>query len=260
MLRSPRVSFSRIALCAAACALLPACADAPTGPQSYVQEAGGDLWVAVVEPVGMPDARTWLPFVPAGSPAAERVRALQGEAGRARRAGELERGMALEAEAAREAAGAIGRAPPAQTVLEALAALESWVQRAELRTETGRFPGLDTTSVRVRERRDEARALLAQGDTGAAAVKLAAAAEAAREYAPLAVGLRLVERCEARIDRQGEPTPNLKRARRLLGTAREALAMGDEGRAVKRALYALQLLEQEEARRAGRGDSTAAHD
>ncbi|HEU0053161.1 MAG TPA: hypothetical protein VFQ39_08280, partial [Longimicrobium sp.] len=71
--------------CAALCALLAACGDAPTAPKSYVQEAGGALWVAVVEPAGMPDARTWLPYVPLASPAQARVRALRDEAARERR-------------------------------------------------------------------------------------------------------------------------------------------------------------------------------
>jgi hypothetical protein len=237
-----------LASCGALCALVAACADAPTAPRSYVQEADGAVWVAIVEPAGMPDVRTWLPCVPAGSEALARVNALRDEAARERRAGRLERALEMEGEASLLAAGSIAWSPPAPVVLGMLDALESWSRRAAERTETGLFPELQAAAARVSTHRDAARALLARGDTNAAAVELERSAQAAREYAPSAVGLRLIARLEERIARETLPTPNLKRAKMLLGTSREALASGDPARAVRRALYALQLVEGESRR------------
>ncbi|HEU0016237.1 MAG TPA: hypothetical protein VFQ45_21335, partial [Longimicrobium sp.] len=65
---------------------LAACEDDPTGPDSYVQVAGGATWVAVAEPPGMPRAETWAPYVPAASPAALELRAMRENAGRLRSA------------------------------------------------------------------------------------------------------------------------------------------------------------------------------
>ena len=236
--------FPQLVTAGALCALAAACADLPTEPRSYVQEADGALWVAVMEPAGMPDARTWLPYLSPES--AGEVRALHAGAARARRAGEAEMGMALEADAGRLAASRIAAAPPPQLLLGAMAALEIWTERALERTQTGRFPELDSAAARVRAHREGARVLLARGDTGAAVAELERGAREARHFSPTAVGLRLVSRIEARIDADPAPSTNLKRARRLLGTAREALATGDGARALKRALYALQLVEMEE--------------
>jgi hypothetical protein len=237
---------------ACACALLPACADAPTGPDSFVHEAGGSVWVAVAVPEGMPDARSWMPYLAAESPAFGRVRRMQEEAHQARKAGELEHAARLDAQALREAAYGISANPPAVKLLNALAALDRWTERAEERLEAGRFAALDSTAARVRALRNDARASLVRGDTQTAVVRLSEAAEVAREFAPATIGLRLVRQAETRIDAEADPSPNLKRARMLLRTAREAMATGDETRAMKRAWYALQLIEAEEARVAGR--------
>jgi hypothetical protein len=241
----------RSAACACVCALLPACADAPTGPDSFVQEAGGSVWVAVAVPEGMPDARSWVPYLAPESPVFLRVRSIQEQAHQARRAGDLEEAAALEAAALREAAHGIAANPPAVKLLNAVAALDRWQERAGERLEAGSFPGLDSVAARVHALRNEARAALVQGDTSTAVVRLSEAAEAAREFAPATVGLRLVTSAEQRIDAEADPSPNLKRARMLLRTAREAMATGDETRAMKRAWYALQLIEAEEARVAG---------
>ena len=227
--------------------LLGACADSPTGPTSYVHEAGGAVWVAVAPPAGLPDLRTWTPFVAPGSPAQREVKRLHDESGRARRAGELERAAELEAQAARLAAESIATSPPPVKLLSSIAALDAWTERAEERLASGSFPGLDSAAARVRELRNAARASLVQGDTNRAVLEIAAAAEAARGYAPLAVALRLVTQAEARIDDTPDPSQNLRRARHLLRTAREAMATGDQTRAMKRAWYALQLIELEEA-------------
>jgi hypothetical protein len=248
MRSATRLLPSRRLACAALLAALAAsaCGDLPTGADSYVREAGGATWVAIVEPVGLPDARTWLPFVPPGSPALAAVRQLQAEAGKARRAGRAEEALALDAEAARAAAAALGAAPPPQVALGAVAALESWVQRAEARLATGSFPELAAAAERVRAERDAARGLLAAGDTNAAVLALARAAEAARELSPLAVALRAIGAAEARIRAYEAPSEELRRAARLLRAAREGIATGDNARSLQRVLYAIQLIDAED--------------
>ena len=247
--RRTRAGLASVAL---ACLFAAACADAPTEANSFVHEAGGSVWVAVAPPAGLPDTRAWTPFLAKGSEAERAVRHLAEEAKRARRAGELERAASLETQAARAAAGGVAQAPPPVRLLSAVAALDSWLGRAEERLQSGSFPELERAAERVREMRNAARASMTQGDSLRAVVQLTEAAEAAREFAPMAVALRLVSRSEARIDAEAEPSQNLRRARLLLRTAREAMATGDETRAMKRAWYALQLIEAEEAAAAGR--------
>jgi phosphoglycolate phosphatase-like HAD superfamily hydrolase len=220
-----------------------ACEDSPTAPATYAHVADGRTWVAVAEPVGLPSLETWLPYLDGGSPAAERIRVLRGEAGRARSAGRVELSRALEAEAFAEAAGALSRSPDARTLVYGLAALESWVARALARLEADPDPGLARSVVEVQGRRDAARAGLAAGDTAAAVAEITRGAEEARAWSPVAVGLRMLARAEARLDAEAVPDPAARRARRLVAGAREGLATGDSVRAVRRALYALQLLE-----------------
>ncbi|HEX8831428.1 MAG TPA: hypothetical protein VF705_09700, partial [Longimicrobium sp.] len=115
-----------------ACAALGACADMPSAPESFVREAGGATWVAVVEPAGLPTARTWLSALPGHAPEGEAARATLSEAARVRRTGAMEGFLALEDRAAREAAAALPRAPEARVVLSALAAADEWVDRASV--------------------------------------------------------------------------------------------------------------------------------
>jgi len=238
-------------LALAACSLIaPACADSPTAPNSFVHEAGGSVWVAVAVPEGLPEAKGWLPYLRADAPEHARVRQLADEASHARRAGELEASAALEAEALRVAAAVAH--PPAVKLLGAVAALDRWGERAGERLESGSFPELEGAAARVRELRNAARADLVRGDTQSAVLRLVEAAEVARGYAPATVGLRLVAQAERRIDAEAQPSQNLRRARLLLRTAREAMAQGDETRAMKRAWYALQLIEAEEKAAAAR--------
>lgn len=241
--------FARPLACGLLCALAAACADSPTAPTSFVHEAGGSTWVAVAEPAGMPDARGWLPYLAPG--AAAEVRTLRDEAARARREGDLERFLALESRAHLRASEMVAKAPPPAKVLDVLAALESWRQRALERLEEGEHPELDAARVAVEGHRDAARRALAQGDTAAAVASLARAAEAARDFSPVSVALRLISQSEGRIDADPSPSADLKRARLLLRTAREAMATGDQTRAMKRAWYALQIIDNE-ARRTGR--------
>ena len=70
----PRRSPATFLALAAACLTASACADSPTAPGSFVHEAGGSLWVAVAVPEGLPEAKGWLQYLPAGTPEHARVR------------------------------------------------------------------------------------------------------------------------------------------------------------------------------------------
>lgn len=227
---------------------LAGCGDGPTAPTSYAQEVQGRIWVAVTEPYGLPDARTWEPYVAPGSPVLAQLREMSSAAGRARRAGRLEEAAALEGRAAVTAA-AVARITDPLPLVRSLDALERWEQNAATRLESGRYPELERAVAEVAGLRDAARALLARGDTAAAVVQLARAAERVRYETPAAVALRLVAAAEARIDSAAAPTERMRRARRLLRGAREGMATGDHARALRRAVYALQLLEAEPLRR-----------
>jgi len=234
-------------LAASACAAfaLAACGDAPTLPTSFAQQAGGRTWVAVAEPAGMPDARTWLPLLP--KPEARRIRSLLADAMKLRRGGDLEGGLMAESHARVAAAQALTADPPATRVIAALSAVREWETRAADRLRAGHYPGLDSTVASVAAQRTLAEEALARGDRRAAAALLAQAGETARTYSPVRVALRLVERAEQRIDSDPNPTPDLRRARLLLRTAREAMATGDQTRAMKRAWYAQQIIDAHDA-------------
>jgi hypothetical protein len=235
--RSAAVLTASLALCGA----LAACGDAPTLPDSFAQQAGGRTWVAVTVPAGMPDARTWLAWVPRDN--AARVRAMQAQAARARRAGMLETALDVDAQAARLAASFVNADPPAPRVFGAVSAVREWETRAQERLRSGRYPDLQAALSAVAARRADAEAALARGETRIAVVRLAEAADAARAFAPEAVALRLIADAERRAGADGEPGPEMRRARLLLRLAREAMATGDQTRAMKRAWYALQILD-----------------
>ncbi|HEX9939921.1 MAG TPA: hypothetical protein VGB15_22495 [Longimicrobium sp.] len=240
-----RRHFAPFVACLAAALALAACGDGPTLPTSFAREAGGRTWVAVAEPAGMPDARTWLPYL---APAdAQRIRAMVHDAARVRRGGELETGLEQEARARLGAARALAHDPPAPRVMGALAAVREWETRAADRLRAGSYPGLDSAVTAVAALRAQAEAALDRGEPRAAALLLAEAGEAARDHSPMRVALRLLQRSEQRIDSDPEPTPDMRRARRLLRGAREAMATGDQMRAMKRAWYAQQILDAHDA-------------
>ena len=241
--------LSRV-LAALLCAAASACADLPSAPESFVREAGGATWVAVVEPAGLPTARTWLAALPSGAPQGAGARATLAEASLVLKTGNVEGSMLLEDRAAREIAASLPAAPDARTVLVALAAAEQLADRAALRTASGRFPELARSEQSVRAGNERARSLLAAGDTLAAVAEIVRAAQTARRWSPMSVALRAVRDAERRIDSTPNPSANLVRARHLLRGAREGVALGDHMRALQRATYALQLIEQE---RRGRG-------
>ncbi|HYH81677.1 MAG TPA: hypothetical protein VEX86_17865 [Longimicrobium sp.] len=244
-MHSSRRHFAPLLAPLAAAWMAAACGDAPTQATSFAQQAGGRTWVAVAEPAGMPDARTWLPYV---APAdARRIRSLVADAAKLRRGGELEAGLVMEAQARLAAAQYLAHDPPPAPMTAALLAVREWETRAGDRLRAGQYPGLDSTLAVVASGRAAAEAALDRGDTRAAAGLLADAGETARGYSPVRVALRLVERAEQRIDADPSPSPDLRRARRLLRTAREAMAMGDETRAMKRAWYAQQIVDAHDA-------------
>jgi len=199
------------------------------------------VWVAVVEPAGLPGARAWLGSLPDGAAA----RITLAEASRVRKTGNVEGALLLEDRAAREAAAALARPPETRLLLVALAAADEWAERAALRTGGGRFPELARAELAVRAGSERARALMARGDTLAAVREIALVAGTARAWAPLAVALRAVRDAERRIDATPNPSANLLRARHLLRGAREGAAMDEPMRALQRATYALQLIDQE---------------
>ncbi|HEX6746606.1 MAG TPA: hypothetical protein VF092_04865 [Longimicrobium sp.] len=236
-LRRPTTLLSALALCGA----LAACGDAPTLPTSFAQEAGGKTWVAVTPPAGMPDARSWLAYT--SRPLAAQLREMTQQAARARRAGMLEAALEMEGQATRLAASFVTTDPAAPKVMGAIGAVREWEHRAQDRLRAGDYPELAAALSTVAAHRAAAELALSQGDRKTAVLRLADAADAARPFAPQAVALDLVARAEARIDGDPSPTPDLRRARLLLRLAREAMATGDQTRAMKRAWYALQIVD-----------------
>ncbi|MBW3573155.1 MAG: hypothetical protein KY467_18825 [Gemmatimonadetes bacterium] len=230
----------------AALLLLAACDDGPTGPTSYVQHAAGGAWVAVVEPAGMPRVESWLPYVDARTEAGGTLRQMRERAARLRLAGQVEEALRREDVAMRLAAGSLTRAPEPARLLAGAAALDEWADRARARLQTGSYPALAAAALAVAGEAEAARASLAVGDTGRAVLHLTRGAIAAREHAPLSVGLRLMAAVETRLASGVGESAGVRRARHLLADARDGLATGDSVRALRRAVYALQLLDAEE--------------
>src|SRR3954471_5546586 len=128
-------------------ALLAACGDAPTLPTSFVQQAGGKTWVAVAEPRGLAEVKTWLPWL--SSADAARARGVLADAAVARRAGQLERAGEMEAYARSWAAGAVTAAPSPARLERLAAALREWELRAAERSAEGSYPELDSVRTAV---------------------------------------------------------------------------------------------------------------
>lgn len=229
----------------AALLLLAACEDAPTAPTSYVQHAAGGVWVAVTEPQSLPRVDTWLPYVDGEGVAAGVLGELRERAARYRTAGRVEDALQVEDEMMRVAAGSLARAPEPARLLASAAALDEWADRARARLQTGSYAELSAAVRAVTTEAEAARAQMAAGDTNAAVLSLTRGALAAREHSPLAVGLRLMGAVEARLAAGAGESDGVRRARHLLADAREGLATGDSLRALRRAVYALQLLDAE---------------
>jgi len=231
-----------------------ACEDSPTEPGVFTHAAEGQLWAAFMVPAGTPTVRTWLPYLgPESDTVLPRVRALHGESERLRRAGDIDGAAARETEAAMLAVRALSDAPPPHVVSAVQRALGAWVERARQVAESGTYPEATGALESVQERRDLAATLLARGDTAAALIELTEAAGTVRSLAPDAVASRVAALAEARLALSPDGDVDAARALRLLRNAREALAAGDELRAFRRAMYALQLAE-------GNGDGHAGVD
>lgn len=240
------------ALCVLRCffagVLLAACADSPTTPRAFVHPADGELWVAVTVPPGLPELDAWLPYLRSiGSEeeaaAVRQVAELRREADQARLAGQLRSARALNDQAARIAVISLRRMPEPAVLDRSLEAIDLWLRRARSEVDLGRFPVLAGAVEEVSAARSRAVRGLAAGDTSSAVLHIATGAEAIRDQSPAAVALRVLERAEERLRRHPQQSREIDRALHLVYTSREALLSGDPGRALRRALYALQLAE-----------------
>lgn len=245
----PRFSFLpplRLWFLSCICAaVLAACDDAPTVPRAYVHPAEGELWVAITVPQGIPELSLWLPYLRGNASESarslDRVRTLQAESERARRAGNHERAVLLEEEAIQVMAGSLVTMPEVRLFLRSFTAFDAWLDRADAQLALTPLPQLEHVIRQVRTERRGAERALVEGDTVAAVALLATAALHVREQSPRVVALRVLERASARLETEGLDDVNSARARRLLANAREALLAGQDARALQRALYALQL-------------------
>jgi hypothetical protein len=230
--------------------LLSACADAPTLPRAFVHPADGELWVAITAPPGLPDLDTWMPYVrPVGSEAetgaVRHVSELRREAEQARQAGRLGVARKLNEQAARVAVISLRRMPEPAVVNSAMEAIDLWLRGVGTEVDLGRFAALQAAVEDVSTARTRAAHSLAVGDTAAAVLQISNAAETIRDQSPSAVALRALVRAEERLRQDPEPTREIDRALHLVRTSREALLSGDSNRALRRALYALQLAERQ---------------
>jgi hypothetical protein len=236
------------------CGLLAACDDGPAGPGVIVHPADGQVWTAVLVPDGVPEARTWLaqvrPQGPDSEAALRQIRDLRGEAERARRAGDLETARLREDDAALLAARSLTQMPPTPVLLAGLGALDIWSDRASRPLEGEGFDELRTTVADVRAHRRRAASAMQNGDTLTAVLALTEASRLVNSYAPDLVAARLLARAETRLREHSASHPDAARALRLLRNSREALATGDDERAIRRAFYALQLADQLTSNRA----------
>jgi hypothetical protein len=128
------------------------------------------------------------------------------------------------------------------TLVRELDALERWRHSAAA---AGVGEGLDPEFDRAR--RGVAVSVAAAGralreaDHESAAAHLASGRAAAEQVAPRAVAARVIERAERRMEELGAGGVEAERALRLLRGARLALEESDDPRALRRALYALQV-------------------
>lgn len=226
-------------------ALLAGCADAPTVPASIRQLAGGEEWVAVAAPRDLPGLRSWLPYLdpssPAGAAALARVRELSGEAEQARRVGRIARAAAYEAEAERVAVVALARHPAPMELQRALFAIDAWTDRVRAEGSPERTPRISEALAEVESARGHAGTLLARGDTTSAVLQISRAAGRIRSLTPTEVALRVLARAEEGLRERPADDPGVERALHMLASSREELLHGDARRALRRALYALQL-------------------
>ena len=245
MIGSPTRSAAKVCLCLAAAGFGGACADLPTGADSFRLEADGQIWTAVMPPEDLPDASTWLaysaPDSPAASAARDEVASLQSQATRARAAGNLELANEFLTEAAGRAVAAMEVSPEKDVLLRGGASLEAWERRAREEIERVAIPGLAEAVDAVELDRQRMEAALAGGDDRLAALLLTVAAERIRDWSPQGVALRVLGRVESHLAAAARSPEERERATHLMQSARYELIDGNSLRAMQRALYALQL-------------------
>lgn len=217
-----------------------ACEDAPTEPRAYRHETAEGVWVAVTLPAGTPTAQSWSPYV-SDEAALAGLRRLYEAASAARAGGDLTRALALEEDATARAAAALTTPPPARVVDRGFDAVERWL--AGVRSRAPGHDGLDRDVEAVRASHRAAEGARQAGDTLAAVRHLAAAAARIRDHAPEAVANRALLRAETLLRADADPSAETERAVHLVRSARHALAVGEPVRAMRRALYAVQLAE-----------------
>lgn len=226
-------------------ALASGCRDAPTVPASLQQLAGGEEWVAMPAPPGLPTLESWLPYVerstPEGRAAHARIRALAGQAELARADGRLEEASLLERESQRMAVLALARYPEPRVLQEALFAVDFWADRVESEVALDEAPEMADALDEVRDSHGRAALLLERGDTTSAVLHLSEASERIRAFTPTSVALRVLARVEERLRARPTRDSGVRRALHLLASSRQELLTGDPRRALRRALYALQL-------------------
>lgn len=241
----------RIALAAFGLLVMSGCQDLPTTPETVQQIAGGAAWVAVPEPANLPTLDTWLPFVADSAvgetPAVSRIRMLREESRGALADGRLARAAELEREAVRLAVLSLDRQVEPRVLLDALFALDAWIIQVETTVDLSVYGEMGESLESVRRSREVAGAALEAGDTTTAVLRMSDASEVIRSHAPTHVALRVLGRVEARVRERGSQSATLDRALHLIRSARLELVSGDPSRALRRALYALQLVEGRQA-------------
>lgn len=205
------------------------------------QIAGGEAWIAVPAPAGLPDLATWSPLLPEESGARMRAGALTASAKAARYDGDLEHADELDREAVRTVVRAITTTPEPGVVSGAMAALARWSDAVGEDVDPRVYPEVAASRAVVAEAVAAAETALASGDTASAVLRIADAAAEVRSHTPAAVALRVLGRAESRLRASAPPRPVLERAVHLIRSARHELVDGDPSRALRRALYALQL-------------------
>lgn len=227
----------------AALLALGGCEDAPTAPGMLGQAAGGREWVAVSAPAELPTAATWLPFLETGDEQGRRllarVRAGEREADRAWAAGEFARASQLRRNAGRLAASGVSTAP-AEVVEASRRVVEGWLLQVEPLSVT-QSPPLAAAIASIRASQSVADTALALGDTAAAVRELMAAAEGIRQWSPREIAWRALMGAEQGLNAAHLTEHDQARVRHLVRGARRELISGDPLRALRRALYALQL-------------------
>lgn len=215
-------------------------------PDTVQQIAGGEAWIAIPEPAGLPSLDALLPYVgdgPAAGAVALELHALAGAAREARLAGNLERAAELDGEAVRFAVGSLERTPGPALLYESLRALDEWSDRVETGVDLRVHPEIGSSLRLVRRSGDAAREAVERGDTAFALLRIMHGAEAIRAHSPTTVALRVLGQAESRLRGRAGRSEAVERAIHLLRSARRELVAGDGTRALRRALYALQLLE-----------------